>query len=85
MIKRDEVEALLRVADDTLYTSNISVPYKIARELARTWLRVNDAPTGHLRDSIDFDGDTGMDESQARALVGQRIRLVPEADSRGEG
>lgn len=78
MVKREEVEALM--ADMRAYTGRRS---GIVTELCHLWLAVDAAPVGHLRDSIDFDGDTGMDESQARALIGQRVNLVPVTEAGG--
>lgn len=71
MIERAEVERLLEVASDPLFTSAIKVPAKIAAELCRTWLAVEAAPEGVVEEEM-----SGLVIYASPLPKGKRVRLV---------
>lgn len=89
MIKREEVEALLPMAE-CWGRGEMPIDAATLAELVRTWLRVNDAPIGTTKEkyenwkrggqtvvSVECDGVVPVE-------LLKRHRLVPEADSGGD-
>lgn len=101
MIKREEVEALLAASQPGVVTDRDSDAFlracdrltrRMLAELARTWLRVNDAPVVPVSEQVTFPNVPPMDwndscfrTSYVRMLrCDESGRLVPEADSGGD-
>lgn len=89
MIKREEVEVLLAVAEEF---GTQTVPADLVAELARAWLAVDSAPVVPVSEQVTFPNRPPMDwndscfrTSYVRMLrCDESGRLVPEADSGGD-